>query len=271
MKPDQPFDTVPIAGVTVAPAPSDPAMMAVAGAVHDLGNLIQLAISAVGIIGRSPAVRNGDLAPVAASANASLERAGMLVRQALDGARERAAAIRTARMADCLAEVEASMPGAPQSGIHLDVMIDENLPEIACDPLGLQCAVLNLLFNARDAMAGHGVIRLRAGRDARAGASRLELQVIDGGIGMSPETIERAMDPFFTTKADGLGGIGLPMVERFARACGGELCIESKPDVGTTVTMRLPFVGPAEPVPAPRGATPDLPNSAAAQKRESYR
>lgn len=61
-------------------------------------------------------------------------------------------------------------------------------------------------------------------------------------IGMSPITIARAFDPFFTTKGDGLGGVGLPMVERFVREAGGRISIESQLEVGTTVTMRLPAI-----------------------------
>jgi signal transduction histidine kinase len=53
--------------------------------------------------------------------------------------------------------------------------------------------------------------------------------------------IMSAMDPFFTTKPTGLGGLGLPMVKRFSQEAGGELHIESKPDVGTVVTLRLPL------------------------------
>lgn len=218
-----------------------PAVLPATGAVHDIGNLIQLAISALGIIGRSPEVRNGRTAALAASAGASLERAGLLVRQALGAARDRAAAVPAASLTGCLAEVEASMRGALQDDIHLDVRVEPDLPAVGCDPLGLQCAVLNLIFNARDAIIGGGVIRLQAGRSAHKASSLLQLQVIDTGIGMTAETIARAFDPFFTTKSDGLGGIGLPMVERFARESGGEVAIDSVPGLGTTVALRLPF------------------------------
>jgi signal transduction histidine kinase len=57
---------------------------------------------------------------------------------------------------------------------------------------------------------------------------------------MSPAAIACAFDPFFTTKCDGLGGVGLPMVERFVRDVGGEISIESEQGIGTTVTLKLP-------------------------------
>jgi signal transduction histidine kinase len=228
-----------------AGASNEPAAAVAAGAVHDLGNLIQLASSAIGIIGRSPEVRDGRLATLAASAHASLDRAGLLVRQSLDRARRSLDSAPSARLADCLAEVDASMRGALQTGIRLDIRIDPDLPDIACDPLGLQCAILNLVFNAREAMGGRGLIRLRAERRPDSDAL-VDVRVIDSGVGMSSETVMRAFDPFFTTKSDGLGGLGLPMVERFARACGGTVFIESRLGVGTTVVMRLPLA-PAAP------------------------
>lgn len=60
---------------------------------------------------------------------------------------------------------------------------------------------------------------------------------------MSAATIKQALDPFFTTKTDGTGGIGLPMVDRFVREVGGTLQIGSELGLGTTVTMHLPARG----------------------------
>src|SRR5690606_18708883 len=104
-----------LASPGAAGASNEPAAVAAAGAVHDLGNLIQLASSAIGIIGRSPEVREGRLAMLAASAHASLDRAGLLVRQALDRARRSPDPAQRARLADCLAEVDASIRGAVQT------------------------------------------------------------------------------------------------------------------------------------------------------------
>ncbi|WP_129793901.1 sensor histidine kinase [Sphingosinicella sp. CPCC 101087] len=234
--------------------PTDHGSQSKAGTVHDLGNFIQLASSAVAILSRSPDLRGGNLASLVASAKMSLDRAGALVRQALGHAWQRSEASPTASLADCVAEVQAVICGVGPSDLSFDVRLEPDLPRLSCDPLGLQCALLNLVFNARDAMAGHGVIRLRGRRDAREAVPLLELEVIDTGIGMTPETVARAFDPFFTTKCDGLGGIGLPMVERFAREWGGEIVIESEPGFGTTVTLRLPVA--AAPVPCPPTSIP---------------
>ena len=59
---------------------------------------------------------------------------------------------------------------------------------------------------------------------------------------MTDDTMKRAFDPFFTTKSGGLGGVGLPMVKRFAEEAGGRIKLSSIPGAGTTVTLLLPTV-----------------------------
>jgi signal transduction histidine kinase len=105
--------------------------------------------------------------------------------------------------------------------------------------------MLNLVFNARDAMMGTGIITITARPTWRGPVkSGVEISVSDDGIGMSPTTIACVFDPYFTTKTDGLGGIGLPMVEGFVRDAGGIIAIKSDPGAGTTVTLSLPAVIP---------------------------
>jgi signal transduction histidine kinase len=72
----------------------------------------------------------------------------------------------------------------------------------------------------------------------------VEIRVTDEGVGMTRSTIARAFAPFFTTKSEGLGGVGLPMVDRFVRGAGGEILIDSEPGVGTTIALRLPALAP---------------------------
>jgi signal transduction histidine kinase len=124
---------------------------------------------------------------------------------------------------------------------QLDVRSGPDLPFVKCDPLALQNAVFNLLLNARDAMPNGGTISVHANRTLLGpDVPGVEIRVIDTGIGMKPDTVDRAFDPFFTTKSDGLGGVGLPMVERFAHDSGGHVFIESEYGIGTAVILRLP-------------------------------
>ena len=139
----------------------------------------------------------------------------------------------------CLGDI-AALIGMWEQGYAFDLEAD--LPPVGCDPIGLRSAVLNLVFNARAAVAGNGTISIAARTIGRGPARVVALSVADDGIGMSSDTVARAFDPFFTTKSDGLGGFGLPMVEHFIGQAGGEIAVENAPGIGTIVTMRLPAV-----------------------------
>ena len=160
--------------------------------------------------------------------------------QTIGMASERAAAVDQVSVTTCLGDVEALIQATSELAIRLDVQIGSDLPFVACDPLALQNAVLNLLFNARDAMPDGGVISVRAATISLESGAGIELRIADTGVGMKPDTMARAFDPFFTTKCEGLGGFGLPMVKSFVQEVGGRILIESEYGIGTTVRLQLP-------------------------------
>ncbi|MET3521878.1 sensor histidine kinase [Mesorhizobium abyssinicae] len=212
-----------------------------AGIVHDLGNLIQVASSALNRVARDTTVSTTpDLAPVIASARTALQRAGALVRETIGRAAEAPRDMESTDLRNCLAEVETLIRSAWGLQIRLEVHIESDLPLVICDPLGLQNAVLNLVFNARDAMPEGGSISMDVAVVDKGDGAFVELRVADTGIGMTQETMLRAFDPFFTTKCQGLGGIGLPMVKHFAERHDGSVEIDSALGLGTTVILRLP-------------------------------
>jgi signal transduction histidine kinase len=153
---------------------------------------------------------------------------------------EGATTVEQVHLATCLTEVESFLQISQQQSFQLAVWTSADLPFVKCDPLALQNALLNLLFNARDAMPSGGVISVSAEAAWLDSGPGVELRVADRGIGMKPDTVIRAFDLFFTTKSDGLGGVGLPMVERFVQDAGGRIYIESEYGVGTTVKVQLP-------------------------------
>jgi signal transduction histidine kinase len=213
--------------------------LSAAGAVHDLGNLIQVASAAINILARTPDMPAIHSRPVLARAKASLEEAAAIVQQTIGLVRNQATAADDTDVLTCLTDVAALVRNMGEPDLSIEIDAVPGLSRVRCDPVGLRRAILNLVFNARDAMAGTGIVSI----EARSVPAGVEIRVADDGLGMAPETIARVFDPFFTTKADGLGGIGLPMVERFVRGAGGEIGIESAPGIGTTVTMRLPATG----------------------------
>jgi signal transduction histidine kinase/DNA-binding response OmpR family regulator len=120
------------------------------------------------------------------------------------------------------------------------------------DPHQLENVLLNLAINARDAMPDGGKLTIEIGNamldddyvaqepDMVAG-QYVMFAISDTGIGMSPATVERACEPFFTTKPEGHGtGLGLSMAYGFVKQTGGHLRIYSELGIGTTVKLYFP-------------------------------
>lgn len=123
------------------------------------------------------------------------------------------------------------------------VDIAPGLPPVPGDAIGLRQVLLNLLTNAIDASTAPGRIAVTVGVAANGDRSRaLEIAVRDNGHGMSLDQVQRAFEPFYTTKAPGRGtGLGLVIVEHIVRAHGGQLIVDSTPGQGTTMRVHLPL------------------------------
>jgi len=113
----------------------------------------------------------------------------------------------------------------------------ERVPPVMGNEAELREVVTNLVFNAVDALPKGGVITLRTRPDTR----MVQIEVVDNGVGMSPEVRNRCLEPFFTTKGDGGTGLGLPMVFGIVKRHEGLLNIQSVPGEGTTLSIRLPI------------------------------
>ena len=139
--------------------------------------------------------------------------------------------------------------------IAIDVVVSPRSPVVLADPGQLEAALLNIAINARDAMPNGGTLRFQAepfegvpddigGGAAEPGDSGLgfvAISISDTGMGMTDEVKERALEPFFTTKAAGRGtGLGLSTVYGFVKQSKGALRVDSAPGVGTTLTLYLP-------------------------------
>jgi PAS domain S-box-containing protein len=137
--------------------------------------------------------------------------------------------------------------------IAIETKVLSGLWPAVVDTAELEHALLNLAINARDAMPRGGTLTMTAGnvtldRSAVAAAhlqcrpgDYVAISVVDSGVGMSPEVLRRAIEPFYTTKEVGRGsGLGLSMVYGFCKQSGGDLRLDSVPGRGTTVTLFLP-------------------------------
>ncbi len=120
----------------------------------------------------------------------------------------------------------------------------EPVPQILANGNQIQQVLLNLLINARQAMANGGTLTVKLVNDSAAGT--VDLVVRDSGCGMAPETLRRIFDPFFTTKAgpdaSGKGGTGLGLAtcRDIIEAHQGRIRVESAPGKGTMFTIKLP-------------------------------
>jgi PAS domain S-box-containing protein len=143
--------------------------------------------------------------------------------------------------------------------IEIDVRLAEDLwPELA-DKSQVESALLNLAINSRDAMPEGGKLTIESGNvslDAEYADRNAEVEpgdyvmlaVTDTGTGMPREVVERACDPFFTTKETGKGsGLGLSMIFGFAKQSRGHLKIYSEVGHGTTVKLYLPRATKVQP------------------------
>jgi signal transduction histidine kinase len=124
------------------------------------------------------------------------------------------------------------------SKVHFTLNIDPELRPICGDGPALTHAIMNLCVNAVDAMPEQGNLTIRT---RNIDNEWVEVLVEDTGSGMSKEVLERALDPFFTTKEVGKGtGLGLSLVYQTVMSHGGQMDIQSEPNNGTRVGIRLP-------------------------------
>jgi two-component system NtrC family sensor kinase len=130
-------------------------------------------------------------------------------------------------------------------GIEFKIETSEDLPRVSGDAGQLQQAIIALATNAVDAMPEGGVLRITSGRNG----NRVFVEVSDTGAGISAENVPKIFEPFFTTKEVGEGtGLGLAVCYGILTEHGGSLDVQSTVGVGTTFTMLLPAIDPAEEV-----------------------
>jgi signal transduction histidine kinase/CheY-like chemotaxis protein len=211
-----------------------------AGAAHHLNNLMTVILGSVELALRRPnAIEIGYLETIRQAAldvTEIVRRLGSFSRRQSQPARlivdlnalvEEALALTRGRWHD-----EAQL-----HGIDIDVQLDagHTFP-VGADEVSLREVLVNLLFNAIDALPEGGHIRVRTWSTEDVA----QCEISDDGIGMSPEVRQRAPEPFFTTKGLRRRGLGLSLSYGIIQQHGGTLTIESAEGRGTTVTFTLP-------------------------------
>jgi CheY-like chemotaxis protein len=182
------------------------------------------------------------------AALAASGRAADQIRQMLAFGRAQPLRPQPVRLADLLLRSQDLTDKALGERVRLVAKLDPGLPALVADPSQLELALLNLVFNARDAMRDRGgTVTLRASVveeqiDGLGPGNMLRIDVEDDGPGMDAQVLSRVFEPYFTTKPVGAGtGLGLPQVQAFARQSQGDVRIASKPGQGTRVSLFLPI------------------------------
>ncbi|WP_194788824.1 ATP-binding protein [Pseudomonas sp. UFMG81] len=225
------------------------------GIAHDLNNMLTPIIASLELLRRQPEPARA--ARLIDGGLQAAERARNLVGRLLSFARRQILMPQPVSLAFLVDDMHELIARSLGPTIVVQVRIDAELPTVMVDPNQLELAVLNLVINARDAMAAGGQLNIAAGLD-HAGPDRPEgvpagqvwLQVTDTGCGMSEDVLGHCTEPFYSTKGVGKGtGLGLPMVQGLALQSGGGFSITSSPDAGTSATVWLPVSDAPNPRP----------------------
>jgi PAS domain S-box-containing protein len=133
---------------------------------------------------------------------------------------------------------ESARPRCKESGVEIETNLPKELRQIKIDKVKFENAMLNFISNAIDAMPSGGKLTITAAEDRR--VNGISIKVIDSGIGISPENIDKILEPFYTTKEEGTG-LGLGLAYQTIKSHKGTLNIQSTLGKGTTVEIKLPI------------------------------
>ncbi len=218
------------------------------GVAHDFNNLLTVISGNLQIL-EDMALTDPFVRRAIASAHRAAHRGAELTAKLLAFSRRQTLLPAPIRIPELLSAFRDLLARTLGPNIEISVTTDAGLPLALADSGQLETALLNLAVNARDAMPAGGKLGIEAGEvmldsgeadDLRAG-SYVRLSVSDTGTGMSRETLARAFEPFYTTKAVGKGsGLGLSMVYGFAKQSAGHVTAYSEVGVGTTINLFLP-------------------------------
>lgn len=229
------------------------------GVAHDFNNLLQAITGSLELASRDlpadeseAALETGLARRRINQAMTAVDRGARLASQLLSFSRRQPLSPRPVVLPRLFADAEHILRSALGSGVELSIRSAPDLWTTLVDPANMENALLNLTVNARDAMDGMGTLTIEAENvhlddayarthsDAEAG-EYVMLTMTDTGPGMSQEVMDRAFEPFFSTKGEGRGtGLGLPMVYGFAKQSGGHIRLENSPGRGATVRVFLP-------------------------------
>lgn len=223
------------------------------GIAHDFNNMLTGILGGIDMVRRRVSQgRLDDVDRFLEAAMQSGQRAAALTHRLLAFSRRQTLDNRPLDVAVLVRSIEDLLRRTLGEQIELVIDMSPDLWSAVADDNQLESAILNLAINSRDAMPDGGRLTI-AGRNAHLSARDLvhsdrgeagdyvEIRVADTGLGMPADVLAKAFDPFYTTKPQGQGtGLGLSMVYGFVQQSRGDVMIESREGMGTTIRLFLP-------------------------------
>jgi PAS domain S-box-containing protein len=221
------------------------------GIAHDFNNALAVVLASLeSILERKPS--DGEIVESAELALQATDQAAALTRRLLAFARRQELTPQRLDVGETVLRLRKVLASSLPLDVELAVRAEPGQAYCIVDATQLDTAVMNLVVNARDAIAAHGRIEIEVARTtitALDAQSRSELQpgdwavvrVSDDGHGMSEDVRTKIFEPFFTTKEVGKGtGLGLSQIHGFVVQSGGFCVVDSQPGTGTSLSMHFP-------------------------------
>ncbi len=241
------------------------------GVAHEVNNMMTIILGFGDLLARAtdlPADRRREVEEILKAA----VRAGKITTQLLAFSRQQVLHPADLRLADVMEDMVPVLRLMLPANVRVETSKGARSSVVHADRTQLEQVLINLTFNARDAMPGGGAIRVVTDSRRLTESDGLRLigipipagqygliSVADTGYGMDAETVNRVFEPFFTTKEVGQGtGLGLSTVYGIVKQSGGYVWVESTPAEGTMFTVCLPEVETPAEVAPPRPSEPRL-------------
>jgi two-component system cell cycle sensor histidine kinase/response regulator CckA len=233
------------------------------GVAHDFNNLLTIVLGACEFLAREVAADDIAAAEVERIRSAA-QRAADLTRQLLAFGRRQVLTPRPVDLNEALRELRSLLTRVLPENIELRLALSAESAVVEIDPAQLEQVLMNLVFNAREALPAGGEIAIETGclpapppdmprRDEPITGGGVLLSVRDDGVGMDRATLERCFEPFFSRKPVGAGsGLGLATAYGIVSQSEGAIWAESEPGRGSTFFVYLPSAEAAEGTPSRR-------------------
>lgn len=204
-----------------------------AGVAHEIGNPLSGILGYIEILNRSKTLSEEEKNRFISNIKNETLRIDRIIKTLLDYAKPRDLEISSVNINEIITgSVNLLRTQGVFNNLDLEINLDDSIKNIEVDPHQISQVIINLLLNAKDALADNGKISIRSFRNNDGG---VDITIWDNGSGIPSEHIDKIFDPFYTTKDPGKGtGLGLSVSARIVQLFGGKIGVDSREGLGTT-------------------------------------